>query len=260
MGLQKRKPPNRGYALFQLGGRDKIVTKITFQHQQLPSDATCQDVDCKKSFRAGDDAIAVLHDEKVAGWKCSSCRGKLKVTYITVSEWQQRALDAERRLAEMDAKPVGSHHGDPILTKRDMSLLEAYTTWRATVAKENGGVLTLPGPPDWLKSRLFWRIRSGKAPLKYAPPTAYSCPWYELIEVAGPHDTWETIRIADGNVHIAQCRYDMIRKEGDIWIVGFGPYRFKAWNGPVPVKQKVDDQWVDGTKLGGWVEYTGIEE
>ena len=72
-------------------------------------------------------------------------------------------------------KPAGSYHGSPDLLMRDIKLLEDYNLWIQTIMKENNNesISSLPGYPDWIKSRLFWRIRSGKQPLEFA--IFYSC-------------------------------------------------------------------------------------
>ena len=139
-----------------------------------------------------------------------------------------------------DNKPAGSHHGHPDLLMRDIYLLEAYTKWVETVRKEYNDQSWLPGPIDWRKSRLFWRIRSGKEPLPFAPPTCFSCPWYEVIELDyEEHTTVEEINIIkDGSekfVSVAQCRYKLIKEntlkgKENAARVSFGPYVFDVWN------------------------------
>jgi hypothetical protein len=185
---------------------------------------------------------------------------------------------------------VGSHHGHPDLFERDIQLLQHYQKWLET-AKATG--LShyqnwTPSYVDMLKSRLFWRIRSGKDPLPEAPPTAYSCPWYELIEVPGPHDIWEEIRVYGPNqgfpkkfCSVAQCSYQVIEDHAPagqcIPCGGSNPepcasvyltlkyncYLFKAWNGMVPTRKVITDpvsgeqKAVDSERPGGWIEYIG---
>lgn len=50
--------------------------------------------------------------------------------------------------------------------------------------KEFNGSLTLNMLDE--KSALFGRLLSGKNPLLYPPPCAYSYPWYDVIEESGP--------------------------------------------------------------------------
>jgi hypothetical protein len=153
---------------------------------------------------------------------------------------------------------AGSHHGDPDLLNRDIRLLAAYTKWVTTARRAGYAANWLPGEVDWLKSRLFWRIRSGKEPLESPPPTCYSCPWYEVIEMpAEEHSTFEAVRIYEDEgkrvVRIAQCSYDVI-KEGmmdgieNAAIVGFGPYRFKTWNADKTYK-------TSETRRAGFIRY-----
>lgn len=135
---------------------------------------------------------------------------------------------------------AGSHHGIPDLLMRDMKLICYFKKWVSTVRNAKGyDTKWLPSEIDCLKSRLFWRIRSGKDPLKDAPPTCFSCPWYEVIEIPGPHSTIDPIRIFDDEgkkyVSVAQCRYELIESasmdgQDNAATIGFGPYRFKAWN------------------------------
>ena len=165
---------------------------------------------------------------------------------------------------EEEKQPVGSHHGDPTLTRRDIWILESQNKWICTaIAAGAFKPGKLPHHPDWIKSRLFWRIRSGKEPLKYPPPTCYSCPWYEVIEIEGPHSSGDTIREFEREpgkkqASFNQCLYDILGVDGDKWVLGFGPYRFLAWNGDV--------KWVgrepkyDVLRPGAWIQFTGTEE
>jgi hypothetical protein len=59
------------------------------------------------------------------------------------------------------------------------------------------GAASFPAPPrsafpvveleDVLKSALFARIREGKRPLPFPPPTRQGLPWHDLLEAAGEH-------------------------------------------------------------------------
>ena len=124
----------------------------------------------------------------------------------------------------VERRAAGSHHGTPDLFETDVKLLNDCMEWIHTARKsEKYGPQWLPSTVDFLKSRLFWRIRSGKKPLKHAPPCAYSCPWYELIEEDRPHWIWEEVRVyphgfSDNgrpSVTVAQSRYDFLEKRGD---------------------------------------------
>ena len=105
--------------------------------------------------------------------------------------------------ANILGKHSGSHHGTPDLFERDIKLLIDYQLWIKTANEASEKLFQrtgfknsyhkdtwIPSQADMTKSRLFWRIRSGLQPLPEAPPTAYSCSWYELIEIPGPHDCW----------------------------------------------------------------------
>lgn len=144
-----------------------------------------------------------------------------------------------------------AHHGPPILTEREYQTCNAMLKWIETARNSGGfgyGPDWLPTSVDIIKSRLFWRIRSGKEPLEYPPPRAYSCPWYEVVEDGKPHSLWEGVYISkDLALHegkpiaiIAQCGYAIDRMNDKLplsepEVVGYGPWRFKVW--------KQDDDW-----------------
>ena len=136
------------------------------------------------------------------------------------------------------AADAGAHHGIPLLTTGDMMLLGAMRLWIETVRKiDRYGIEWLPSDVDMLKSRLFWRIRSGKQPLPEPPPTAYSCPWYELIEDDRPHwayDMW--VNPHGDTCAISQCGYavEVFGENRYPEVVRFGSYRFKTWMGDSP--------------------------
>ncbi|MCK7492753.1 MAG: hypothetical protein MZW92_15395 [Comamonadaceae bacterium] len=50
---------------------------------------------------------------------------------------------------------------------------------------------------DVLKSALFARIRQGKRPLPFPPPTRGGVPWHELVEAAGPFQVQAEIQRDD---------------------------------------------------------------
>jgi len=47
------------------------------------------------------------------------------------------------------------------------------------------------------KSALFWRLLNGKEALASPPPHSFSCPWYEVIEEAGPHPVEISVHQSD---------------------------------------------------------------
>ena len=186
------------------------------------------------------------------------------------------------------ALPGGSHHGEPELLRRDLWLLDCFRLWvetvRGTTSPRGGGYPEnwFPGQVDCAKSRLFWRIRTGKAPLPYPPPTCYSCPWYELIEEPGPHTT-QPLKIVDDrfrrphfdpavvsietlvkSAYVAQCRYEVaevntLEGEANAAIISYGPYRFRAWNAPREYAS-ISPTAIEGKvrELGGYITYIGL--
>lgn len=195
---------------------------------------------------------------------------------LTLEEWKQRAQDAEKRLAEF-TQSAGSDHGAPDLTEHDIWLLKAHSLWVQTATEAQKirprGIPEhwLPHYPDWIKSRLFWRIRSGKEPLKYPPPTCYSCPWYEVVEMPDiVHSTAEEVRVwANETVGkyavVAQCRYEIISgpddpsKENPLHL-RYGKYRFKAWNGLVEWKGvHKNGEPYSNWHPGGFIQFDGEE-
>jgi hypothetical protein len=140
-----------------------------------------------------------------------------------------------------------AHHGPPILTPRDEQICLAMAEWihiaRAAKDRMGYGPDWVPSGADICKSRLFWRLRSGKKALKHPPPTAYSCPWYELIDEAErPHWTME-LWTQDGIAYVAQCGYkvEQANTDGRPMIVSYGPYRFGVSKGP---KDGKDGWWI----------------
>lgn len=142
----------------------------------------------------------------------------------------------------MNEREIGSHHDDFVATEAELRALPAYARWVEVVRKERNTPDWEPSVIDLTKSRLFWWIRSGHEPLPYPPPTAYSCPWYELVVEADRNHSSLEFHIAkegafggvfDGQVLIAQCPYKIIEKRSETeYIVGFGPYRFLAFRDP----------------------------
>lgn len=125
-----------------------------------------------------------------------------------------------------------AHHGPPVFTERDLRVSKAMVRWISTARGSKPTYYTkdwLPSDVDMIKSRLFWRLRSGKKPLPEAPPTAYSCPWYEVVEEDKPHGAYE-MTVHEGKAHIAQCAYEIEEMNGnEPSIVKFNCYRFKVW-------------------------------
>lgn len=169
-----------------------------------------------------------------------------------------------------------SQHGENgsqgILTERDLHIARSVVHWLAIVQGHDGPTNKradyyrkwLPGEPDLMKSRLFWRIRAGYKILKAAPPTAYSCPWYELIEEDRPHTCWDDFHLFEGQVSIAQCRYelpifDFKESKG---VARFGPYLFNVWKAPCQQREGKMSWYVQRevpkTKTSTWKALTKI--
>lgn len=155
-------------------------------------------------------------------------------------------------------KEVGAHHGDPTLYERDTKLLADFIKWVQTVRqwREKDRPDWLPSYSDILKSRLFWRIRSGKEPLPNPPPCSYSCPWYEVVEDGVPHDVWPHSTVyfsgespfepGEKRVSINQDIYKIIGKEEPgKWLVEHGTYRFRVWEGTCETRYLQDGKVAD---------------
>lgn len=142
-----------------------------------------------------------------------------------------------------------AHHGPRILTRRDLAVAHCVVRWISTVRQQEGwyGPNWLPTGADFEKSRLFWRIRSGKDPLPHRPPTAYSCPWYELIDEPDRAHWAYDMSLHNGAAYIAQCAYEVLERDenSEPSRVRFGPWEFKTWKGPSPY---------NGTHGGWWIQ------
>lgn len=129
-----------------------------------------------------------------------------------------------------------AHHGAPIMTEADVRLCQAMSLWIQTARGSKAfsyGPEWVPSYADIIKSRLFWRIRSGKPPLPHPPPTSFSCPWYEVIEELRPHYCFEARPAAvlgERRASVCQDGYDIIAERPDgSYTLGYGPYRFRLW-------------------------------
>jgi len=166
------------------------------------------------------------------------------------------------------------------LSEADLHMAHGVTLWIETARKAGyGGPDWLPSRADFVKSALFERIRSGKAPLPYPPPVGFACPWYALVEDVGPHpvgeahtpfvpvfgqalpedgedaaprESWD---LQPGEVTVLMNRYRIVetRGEQDFMVVDAHhvpqtPYRFRLW---------LDREWrhpsrPEGYPRGGW--------
>ena len=172
---------------------------------------------------------------------------------------------------------IHAHHGAPPLYARDLAMLQACRLWIQTVRSSGGyyGPDWLPSDVDFSKSRLFWRLRSGKPPLPQPPPTAYSCPWYEVIEEIRPHWCFGDFHLLvegpgtldDPKIAIAQSVYDLVERTAQGYLVRFGPWTFDVWKGTQevpslnaktgqPETRRLDGCWIQrrleaGETVGG---------
>lgn len=132
-----------------------------------------------------DESLDAISEQELA-----AMAERLETLPEDVAEWVvplflecQRARDAEARLA-------AGHHDDDatriVLDTADW----LRTLWEVGYM----GAEAFPAPPrsafptvsveDILKSALFARIRCGKRPLPFPPPTRNGVPWHELVESA----------------------------------------------------------------------------
>jgi hypothetical protein len=93
----------------------------------------------------------------------------------------------------------------------------------------------LPSDADFNKSALLERIRSGLQPMDEPPPVGFACPWYALVEDAGPHYIFE-VWFKDNCAIINQNPFTLYEKLGEKeYIVGDArgtSYRFRLWFDP----------------------------
>ena len=151
-----------------------------------------------------------------------------------------------------DEEKNQAHHGPPILTERDLHICASMVQWVRTVRSERQRGNRSKYDENWLpteidirKSRLFWRLRSGKEPLPVAPPTCYSCPWYEVVEDDRDHWAYE-LYVDAGIAYIAQCPYNIVElhnSSGLPKVVEYNEVRFKVWQGSSRYEGKIKTGW-----------------
>ncbi|MEQ1558942.1 MAG: amino acid permease [Methyloglobulus sp.] len=165
---------------------------------------------------------------------------------IAKSKLFQRMLSDEERLLEYLEEFFGYNPPIIILTERDLFICIAMTKWIQTARQTRYYKGSwLPSDIDIAKSRLFWRLRSGKEPLPSPPPTAYSCPWYELIDEKRPHWAYD-VHQSVGHMYFAQCQYDVIERDdtGLPSCVRFGQWLFECWQGIDPYQGTHEGWWL----------------
>lgn len=177
--------------------------------------------------------VAKQREKRGAGW-CPTARqiASIPTDRLRFAEgppsdsltiWQRLRRYLYARLP----RPELTRHQD----LRNVALVLAAVCWVDT-ARQYYRAGWMPKDMDILKSRLYWRLRTGKPPLPEPPPRAFSCPWYEVIEELTPHRNQEMQLLKDGKgVYLNQCRYALLEKRDDgVMILGFGRWRFRAWS------------------------------
>lgn len=130
-------------------------------------------------------------------------------------------------------------------TETDVEIAQAVVLWITTARAAGYGDNWLPMGVAVHKSALFERIRSGKDPLEFPPPVAFSCPWYALVEEPTPHNVGDGENFGphfytgqrlmpENTVNIFQSLYDIVEKTSDTDMIVKDrrhetPYRFRLW-------------------------------
>jgi hypothetical protein len=138
-----------------------------------------------------------LEDDKLAEYA-----DRLERLPLEEAEWVahlfqecRRARAVESRLLAQVAGTAGQLEGQ----EQDLALLVLDAAAWLRILWDVGymGGSQFPATPrtqfpvieldDVLKSALFARIRTGKRPLPFPPPTRHGVPWHEAMEEEGPH-------------------------------------------------------------------------
>ena len=111
------------------------------------------------------------------------------------------------------------------LTRIEADMCRITVQWISIVRSENYPDNWLPTDADMAKSALFERLRGGLEPLPRPPPCGMSCPWYALVEDAGPHYAGsgyfaplfsdKDSLIGENRVSVFQNTYDILSREAD---------------------------------------------
>jgi hypothetical protein len=102
-------------------------------------------------------------------------------------------LSAADQVETQSSLSIGCAEGEPQLAPHLAQLALDTSEWLKTLWNVGYmGASSFPAPPrstfpmieleDVLKSALFARIRQGKRPLPFPPPTRQGSPWHELLE------------------------------------------------------------------------------
>lgn len=123
---------------------------------------------------------------------------------------------------------------------------------------------------DVLKSALFARIRQGKRPLPFPPPTRHGLPWHDLIENAGETHAVHAEIVHDGQQQpigaiLEGCANWNIIEEVEIdheYIIqhrGKGPYFRLLFEQDVTTLRREEPRWtrrIRAQERGGFRSYT----
>jgi hypothetical protein len=140
-------------------------------------------------------------------------------TYLQSEDGQDLPASALPSLDQLDGFAT---FRNAALTDEERWLAGRMLLW-LRIRKENWGLEAnlLPTRPDIVKSALFERLRSGREPLPHAPPRGLDCPWYAVVEDAGPHraDGWGIefgpgVMAHEGQVYILRNHYDLLETLG----------------------------------------------
>lgn len=102
-------------------------------------------------------------------------------------------IECRRARSELEAfAPAAAGEGEAVAADLTQIVLDTAEWLRTLWEVGYMGAGTLPVPPrthfpqieveDVLKSALFARIRQGKHPLPFPPPTRWGSPWHEVVE------------------------------------------------------------------------------
>jgi hypothetical protein len=138
-----------------------------------------------------------LDDEELLGYA-----ERLERLPLEEAEWVARVLRECQRARAMESRLLArtaDAAGQLQDLEQDLALIVLDAAEWLRILWDVGymGANRLPAKPrtqfpvveleDVLKSALFARIRRGKRPLPFPPPTRQGVPWHELVEEEGPH-------------------------------------------------------------------------
>lgn len=129
------------------------------------------------------------------------------------------------------------------MKEEERELVHEVVLWIKTAREAYGNDVWLPHAADIDHSALLQRLMSGKAPLPFAPPRAFSYPWYDLydkptedhvavdvhVNLAGTvvinQSTWKLVETVETDVHYV-VKYE---KLPDVFDLKLKPYIAKVF-------------------------------